>query len=55
MPHHFAYVYTGPGEHDKAIDLLEAAVEERAGGSCGIKGSFMLAPACAVEWGRGVC
>lgn len=42
MPYHFAYVYTGLGEHDKAIDLLEAAVEERAGGVYGIKGAFLF-------------
>jgi serine/threonine protein kinase/predicted Zn-dependent protease len=42
MPYHFAYVYTGLGEHDKAIDLLEDAVEERAGGAYGIKGSFLF-------------
>ena len=44
MPYHFAYVYTGLGEHDKAIDLLDMAVEERAGRSYGIKGSFLFAP-----------
>lgn len=44
MPYHFAYVYTGLGEHDKAIDLLEMAVEERAGRSYDIKGSFLFAP-----------
>lgn len=43
-PYHFAYVYTGLGELDKAIDLLEVAVEERAGGAYGIKGSFLFAP-----------
>ena len=44
MPYHFAYVYTGLGEHEKAIDLLEEAVEERAGGAYGIKGSFLFTP-----------
>jgi len=44
MPYHFAYVYTGLGEHGKAIDLLEVAVEERAGGAYGIKGSFLFTP-----------
>ena len=43
-PYHFAYVYTGLGEHEKAIDLLELAVEERAGGAYGIKGSFLFTP-----------
>jgi hypothetical protein len=37
-------VYTGLGEHDRAIDLLEAAVEERSGGVYGIKGSFLFTP-----------
>ena len=44
MPSHFAYVCTGLGEHEKAIDLLEVAVEERAGGAYGIKGSFLFTP-----------
>ena len=43
-PYHFAYVYTGLGELDKALDLLEVAVEERAGGAYGIKGSFLFTP-----------
>ena len=42
MPYHLAYVYTGLGDFDRAIDLLEAAVEERAGGVYGIKGSFLF-------------
>jgi serine/threonine protein kinase/Flp pilus assembly protein TadD len=44
MPYHLAYVYTGLGDHDKAIDLLDAAVEERAGGAYGIRGSFLFTP-----------
>lgn len=43
-PYHFAYIYTGLGEFEKAIDLLEVAVEERAGGAYGIKGSFLFTP-----------
>jgi serine/threonine-protein kinase len=43
-PYHFAYVYTGLGELDTAMDLLEQAYEERAGGINGIKGSFLFAP-----------
>jgi hypothetical protein len=38
-----AYVYTGLGEDDRAMDLLERAYEERAGGVFGIKGSFLFA------------
>ena len=43
-PVHLAYVQTGLGEADAAIDLLEQAFEERAGGMYGIKGSFLFAP-----------
>jgi tetratricopeptide (TPR) repeat protein len=43
-PYHFAYVYTGLGEHDRAIDCLEQAYEDRAGAVYGIKGSFLFAP-----------
>ena len=41
-PYHLAYVYTGLGEPDRAIDWLERAYEERAGGLYGIKGSFLF-------------
>jgi len=43
-PYHLAYVYTGLGEHDRAMDLLERAYEERAGAVYGIKGGFLFAP-----------
>jgi serine/threonine protein kinase/Tfp pilus assembly protein PilF len=43
-PYHLAYVYTGLGEHETAIDLLERAYEERAGSVYGVKGSFLFAP-----------
>lgn len=42
-PYHFAYIYTGLGEHDKAMDFLERAVVERTGPAYSIKGSFLLA------------
>ena len=42
-PYHFAYVHTGLGEFDQAIDLLEQAFEQRAGAIYGIKGSFLFA------------
>ncbi len=42
-PYHMAYVYTGLGEQDRAMDWLERAYEERAGGVFGIKGSFLFA------------
>ncbi len=43
-PYHFAYVHTGLGEHDRAMDWLERAYEERAGGIFGVKGSFLFTP-----------
>lgn len=41
-PYHMAYVYTGLGDHEKALDCLEQAYEERGGGLYGIKGSFLF-------------
>ncbi len=41
-PYHFAYVHTGLGEQDAAIDWLERACEQRAGAIYGIKGSFLF-------------
>jgi serine/threonine-protein kinase len=41
-PYHFAYVYTGLGDFDEAIDWLERAVAERTGPAYAIKGSFLL-------------
>ena len=43
-PYHFAYVYTGLGDTDRAMDCLERAVAERTGPVYSIKGSFLLAP-----------
>jgi TolB-like protein/Tfp pilus assembly protein PilF len=42
-PYHLAYVYTGLGEHDRAIDQLEQAMRTRSGPAYGIKGSFLFA------------
>lgn len=42
--YHLAYVHTGLGEHDRALDLLEEAVEGRAGPVYAIQGSFLFAP-----------
>lgn len=42
-PYHLAYVYTGLGEHETALDWLERAVAERTGPAYGIRGSFLLA------------
>ena len=41
-PYHMAYVYTGLGEAERALDWLERAYEERAGGVWGVKGSFLF-------------
>ena len=41
-PYHLAYVYTGLGEHDQAMDWLERAYQERAGAIFGVKGSFLF-------------
>jgi tetratricopeptide (TPR) repeat protein len=41
-PYHFAYVYTGLGDYDRAMDCLERAVAERTGPAYSIKGSFLL-------------
>jgi tetratricopeptide (TPR) repeat protein len=42
-PYHFAYVYTGLGDADQAMDWLERAVAKRTGPAYGIKGSFLFA------------
>ncbi|MDB4881553.1 MAG: transcriptional activator protein [Gemmatimonadetes bacterium] len=41
-PYHFAYVYTGLGDVERAMDSLEQAVAQHAGGVYGIKGSFLF-------------
>jgi serine/threonine-protein kinase len=41
-PYHMAYVHTGLGEQDRAMDWLEQAYEERAGGVYGVRGSFLF-------------
>jgi serine/threonine-protein kinase len=43
-PYHLAFIHTGLGEHERALDLLERALAEHAGAVYGIKGSFLLAP-----------
>jgi len=42
-PYHMAYIYTGLQEEEKAMDCLERAYAEHAGGLYGIKGSFLFA------------
>jgi serine/threonine-protein kinase len=41
-PYHMAYVLTGLGEHEQAMDWLEKAYEQKAGAVYGIKGSFLF-------------
>ena len=41
-PYHFAYVYAGLGQDDRAIDWLKRAVAERAGPVVGLRGSFLF-------------
>src|SRR5204863_8618151 len=41
-PYHLAYVYTGLGELETALDRLEEAVAERTGAVFGVKGSFLF-------------
>ena len=43
-PYHLAYIHTGLGEHDRAMDCLEKAFEERTGAMYGVKGSFLFEP-----------
>ena len=42
-PYHLAYVYTGLGDAEGAVECLERARNERAGAVYGIKGSFLFA------------
>ena len=41
-PYHMAYIPAGLGENETALDWLETAYEQRAGGVFGIKGSFLF-------------
>jgi tetratricopeptide (TPR) repeat protein len=43
-PYHLAYVNTGLGEYELALDMLERAFAERAGAVYGLKGSFLFTP-----------
>ena len=43
-PFHFAYVYVGLGDNERALDWLERAVAERTGAAYSIKGSFLFTP-----------
>jgi serine/threonine-protein kinase len=41
--YHFAYVYAGLGDAERALDWLERAVAERTGAVHGVRGSFLFA------------
>jgi tetratricopeptide (TPR) repeat protein len=43
-PYHLAYVHTGLGEPERAMDYLERTYDERAGSLYGIQGSFLFTP-----------
>lgn len=43
-PYHLAYIYTGLGQFDDAIDCLEQAFGSRSGAMYGVKGSFLFRP-----------
>ncbi|MDH3743766.1 MAG: tetratricopeptide repeat protein [Acidobacteriota bacterium] len=43
-PYHLAYIYTGLGEHDQAVECLERAYRESVGGMYGVGGSFLFEP-----------
>jgi serine/threonine-protein kinase len=43
-PYHLAFVHTGLGQHEQALDLIERAFDEHAGAVYGLKGSFLFAP-----------
>ncbi|HEX6590344.1 MAG TPA: tetratricopeptide repeat protein, partial [Longimicrobiales bacterium] len=43
-PYHLAYIHTGLGEHERALDLLEQAADARGGAIHGIRASFLFAP-----------
>jgi hypothetical protein len=53
-PYHLAYVYTGLGEHDRAIDLLEHAIATRTGATYGSRGAS-CSSRCARIRGGGCC
>jgi serine/threonine protein kinase/tetratricopeptide (TPR) repeat protein len=43
-PYHLAYVHTGLGDYERAIDLLEQAFADQSGSLYGVKGSFLFTP-----------
>lgn len=43
-PYHLAYVYTGLGETDRAMDHLERAFDVGSGSVFSVKGSFLFTP-----------
>lgn len=43
-PYHVAYVHTGLGNFDRALELLEQTVTDRSGMPYALKGSFLFTP-----------
>lgn len=43
-PYHLAYIHTGLGDAERALDCLERAVAQRTGPAYAIKASFLFAP-----------
>jgi serine/threonine protein kinase/tetratricopeptide (TPR) repeat protein len=43
-PYHLAYLHTGLGEYEAALDMLERAFEIHAGSVYALKGSFLFTP-----------
>ena len=41
-PYHIAFVHTGLGEQDSALDWLERAYEDRSGPVYSLRGSFLF-------------
>jgi serine/threonine-protein kinase len=42
--YHLAYIHTGLGDFDAAVDCLEQSLDERAGAIYAVKGSFLFEP-----------
>ena len=43
-PYHIAYIHTGLGEFEAAMDWLDRAFQEQSGAVYAIKSSFLFAP-----------
>ena len=43
-PYHIAYIHTGLGELEAAMDWLDRTFQEQSGAVYGVKSSFLFAP-----------